>query len=89
MVSLHALPVLLLLAVPPSPVGGSEPLEIDAPLAGGRIDLVGGDPSRSSVRLRFEACRLAVVAGVVNVANGFRMSVDIRARRGAAVVPPP
>jgi polyisoprenoid-binding protein YceI len=212
MVSRHAVPFLLLLAVPSPPVGGSEPLEIDAaagqvrihlgragllkflghdheidaPLAGGRIERVEGDPSRSSVRLRFEARRLAVVggtepaedvakvearmrgpevldverfpeitfasssvageavepgryrlrvrgtlelkgrtfpveiplevldtgtelrargevewrlrdlgleppsvAGVVNVANGFRMVFDIRARRGTAAVPPP
>ena len=37
--------------------------EIDAPIAEGRIDLVEGDPARSSVRLRFEARRLAVVPG--------------------------
>ena len=37
--------------------------DIDAPLAGGRVDRVEGDPSRSSVRLRFEARRLAVVPG--------------------------
>lgn len=37
--------------------------EIDAPVADGRVDLVDGDPARCSVRLRFEAGRLAVVAG--------------------------
>jgi polyisoprenoid-binding protein YceI len=37
--------------------------EIDAPVAEGRVELTAGDPSRSSVRLRFEASRLAVVAG--------------------------
>ena len=37
--------------------------EIDAPLAEGRVEVVEGDPARSSVRLRFEAGRLAVVPG--------------------------
>jgi polyisoprenoid-binding protein YceI len=37
--------------------------EIDAPLAAGRIEIKDGDPARSSVRLRFEARRLAVVPG--------------------------
>jgi polyisoprenoid-binding protein YceI len=37
--------------------------EIDAPVTEGRVELRGGDPSRSSVRLRFETRRLAVVAG--------------------------
>ncbi|HUL78327.1 MAG TPA: YceI family protein [Vicinamibacteria bacterium] len=37
--------------------------EIEAPLAEGRVEVVGGDPARSSVRLRFDARRLAVVPG--------------------------
>jgi polyisoprenoid-binding protein YceI len=37
--------------------------EIDAPLAEGRIEVAAVDPSRSSVRLRFEAGRLGVVPG--------------------------
>jgi polyisoprenoid-binding protein YceI len=37
--------------------------EIDAPIAEGRVVVTVGDPSRSSVRLRFEARRLAVVPG--------------------------
>jgi polyisoprenoid-binding protein YceI len=37
--------------------------EIDAPIADGRVDVVEGDPARSSVRLRFEARRLAIVPG--------------------------
>jgi polyisoprenoid-binding protein YceI len=37
--------------------------EIDAPVAEGRVEVVEGDPSRSSVRLRFEARSLAVVPG--------------------------
>jgi len=37
--------------------------EIDAPVAEGRVELADGDPSRSSVWLRFVASRLAVVAG--------------------------
>jgi polyisoprenoid-binding protein YceI len=37
--------------------------EIDAAVAEGRVELAQGDPSRSSVRLRFEAGRLAVVPG--------------------------
>jgi polyisoprenoid-binding protein YceI len=37
--------------------------EIDAPIAEGRVEVVEGDPARSSVRLRFEARRLGIVAG--------------------------
>jgi len=37
--------------------------EIDAPLAEGRVVVAEDDPARSSVRLRFEARRLAVVPG--------------------------
>jgi len=37
--------------------------EIAAPIAGGQVEVVEGDPARSSVRLRFEARRLAIVAG--------------------------
>jgi polyisoprenoid-binding protein YceI len=37
--------------------------EIDAPIVDGRVEVVDGDPARSSVRLRFEARRLAVVPG--------------------------
>jgi polyisoprenoid-binding protein YceI len=37
--------------------------EIDAPIAEGRVVVVVGQPSRSSVRLRFEARRLSVVPG--------------------------
>ena len=37
--------------------------EIDAPIAEGRVVVAAGDPARSSVRLRFEARRLAVVPG--------------------------
>ena len=37
--------------------------EIDAPIAEGRVVVTVGDPSRSSVRLRFEARRLAVAPG--------------------------
>jgi polyisoprenoid-binding protein YceI len=37
--------------------------EIDAPIAEGRVVVAVDDPARSSVRLRFEARRLAVVPG--------------------------
>jgi polyisoprenoid-binding protein YceI len=37
--------------------------EIDAPIAEGRVVVAVGDPARSSVRLRFEARRLAIVPG--------------------------
>jgi polyisoprenoid-binding protein YceI len=37
--------------------------DIDAPVADGRVDVADDDPAHSSVRLRFEALRLAVVAG--------------------------
>jgi polyisoprenoid-binding protein YceI len=37
--------------------------EIDAPIAEGRVVVAVGDPGQSSVRLRFEARRLAVVPG--------------------------
>jgi len=37
--------------------------EIEAPVAEGRVEVVGGDPSRSTVALRFESARLAVVPG--------------------------
>ncbi len=37
--------------------------EIDAPVAEGRVDVADADPARSSVRLRFEAGRLAIVPG--------------------------
>jgi polyisoprenoid-binding protein YceI len=37
--------------------------EIDAPVSEGRVVVVEGDPARSSVRLRFEARRLAIVPG--------------------------
>jgi polyisoprenoid-binding protein YceI len=37
--------------------------EIDAPIADGQVEVVEGDPARSSVRVRFEARRLAVVPG--------------------------
>jgi polyisoprenoid-binding protein YceI len=37
--------------------------EIDAPVAEGRVVVVGDEPSRSSVHLRFEARRLAIVPG--------------------------
>jgi polyisoprenoid-binding protein YceI len=37
--------------------------EIDAPIAEGRVEVTEDSPTRSSVRLRFEAGRLAVVPG--------------------------
>ena len=37
--------------------------EIEAPVAEGRVEVVADDPSRSTVALRFEAARLAVVPG--------------------------
>jgi len=37
--------------------------EIEASIAAGHVEVVDGDPKRSSVRLRFEARRLAVVPG--------------------------
>src|SRR5262245_59823886 len=37
--------------------------EIEAPLAEGRVEIVDGDPARSSVSLRFEAARLSIVPG--------------------------
>jgi polyisoprenoid-binding protein YceI len=37
--------------------------EIDAPFVEGRVEVVEGEPARSSVRLRFETRRLAVVPG--------------------------
>lgn len=36
---------------------------IEAPIAEGRVEVVGDDPARSSVRLRFEADALSVVPG--------------------------
>jgi polyisoprenoid-binding protein YceI len=36
---------------------------IEAPIAEGRVEVVDGDPARSSVALRFESARLAVVPG--------------------------
>jgi polyisoprenoid-binding protein YceI len=36
---------------------------LEAPLAEGRVLVVEGDPARSSVRLRFEATKLAIVPG--------------------------
>jgi polyisoprenoid-binding protein YceI len=36
---------------------------IEAPVAEGRVELVDGDPARSSVTLRFEAAKLAVIPG--------------------------
>lgn len=36
---------------------------IEAPIVAGRIEVREGDPSRSSVRLRFESARLAIVPG--------------------------
>jgi polyisoprenoid-binding protein YceI len=36
---------------------------IEAPIAEGRVDLLDGDPAGSSVALRFESARLAVVPG--------------------------
>ncbi len=37
--------------------------EIEAPVAEGRLEVVDGDPTRSSVALRFESARLALVPG--------------------------
>ena len=37
--------------------------EIEAPVAEGRVEVVDGDPARSSVALRFESARLAIVPG--------------------------
>jgi polyisoprenoid-binding protein YceI len=37
--------------------------EIDAPIAEGRVEVLADDPAHSSVRVRFEAARLAVVPG--------------------------
>jgi len=37
--------------------------EIEAPVRDGLVEVVADDPSRSSVRLAFEAARLAVVPG--------------------------
>jgi len=37
--------------------------EIEAPVAGGRIEVVGDDPARSSVTLRFESIRVAIIPG--------------------------
>ena len=37
--------------------------EIDAPIADGQVEVVEGDPARSSVRVRFDSRRLAVVPG--------------------------
>src|SRR5687768_15530999 len=36
---------------------------IEAPIAEGRVEVMEGDPERSSVALRFESARLAVVPG--------------------------
>jgi polyisoprenoid-binding protein YceI len=36
---------------------------IEAPIAEGRVEVGAGDPARSSVRLRFESARLAVIPG--------------------------
>ena len=37
--------------------------EIEAPIAGGRVEVVDGDATRSRVALRFESARLAIVPG--------------------------
>jgi polyisoprenoid-binding protein YceI len=37
--------------------------QIEAPIAEGRVEVLDGDPARSSVALRFESARLAVVPG--------------------------
>jgi polyisoprenoid-binding protein YceI len=37
--------------------------EVDAPVADGRVEAVEGDPTRSTVALRFESARLAIVPG--------------------------
>ncbi len=37
--------------------------QIEAPIADGQLDVLEGDPARSSVRLRFESARLHVVPG--------------------------
>ena len=37
--------------------------EVEAPVAEGRVEVVDGDPARSSVALRFESARLAIVPG--------------------------
>ena len=37
--------------------------DIEAPVADGRVEVVDGDPSRSTVALRFESARLAIVPG--------------------------
>jgi polyisoprenoid-binding protein YceI len=36
---------------------------IEAPIAEGRVELVDDDPARSSVRLRFDAAKLALIPG--------------------------
>ena len=36
---------------------------IEAPIAEGRVELVEGDPARSSVQLRFDSAKLAVIPG--------------------------
>ena len=53
--------------------------EIEAPLAQGRVEVVDGDPARSRVALRFESAWPPSVAGVVTVANRFRLEFEIRA----------
>lgn len=43
--------------------------EIEAPVAEGRVEAVADDPARSSVRLRFDAGELSVVAGTEPAAD--------------------
>ena len=67
--------------------GRSFPVEIplEVRLAGGMIEAHG----EVEWRLRDLGIEPPSVAGVVKVANGFRMTFDIRARPGGAVIPRP
>lgn len=52
--------------------------EIAAPLAEGRIEIVQDDPARSSVRLRYESRRLAVVPGTEPAADVPKVEARMR-----------
>jgi polyisoprenoid-binding protein YceI len=52
--------------------------QIEAPIRDGRVEIVADDPSRSSVRLAFEAARLGIVPGTEPASDV--PSVEIRMR---------
>jgi hypothetical protein len=61
--------------------------EIDAPIAEGRVVVAVGDPARSSVRLRFEARRLAIVPGSEPAGDIPRVEARMRGSAGRRSAP--